>query len=319
MKIAFRHVPFTPEQISTLKQLAASAGYETVWCPDHERPELSAIQDCEVLMGYFPPDMLRSLPRLKWIQTPSAGVEKLCGDLYANNDVVLTNCSGAFGVAISEYMITGILMLMRLMPAYLSNQHAHIWKCMGNCRSIYGSTVTVIGMGDIGTKFATRMKALGATVRGVRRSISAKPDCFDAVYTSDRVCEAVAGADVVAMCVPGTREAQKLVSADCIAAMRSDAILVNCGRGSTLDEESLIRALQEKRLGGAVLDVATVEPLPADSPLWDMENVIITPHISGHDDDPVNYSSIFEIFKENLSRYLNHEPLIHVVDRSRGY
>ena len=319
VKIAFRHVPFTPEQIYVLKRIASEAGHETIWCPDRVLPELSAIEDCEVLMGYFPPDMLKSLPRLKWIQTPSAGVEKLCGDLYANDDVVLTNCSGAFGVAISEYMITGVLMLMRLMPAYLANQRAHIWKCMGNCRSIYGSTVTVVGMGDIGTKFATRMKALGATVRGVRRSASPCPDCFDAVYTSDRICEAVAGADVVAMCVPGTREAQKLVSAECIAAMRPDAILVNCGRGATLDEEALICALQEKCLGGAVLDVAAVEPLPAQSPLWDMENVIITPHISGHDDDPVNYTSIFEIFRDNLTRYLNHEPLRHVVDRSRGY
>lgn len=174
-------------------------------------------------------------------------------------------------------------------------------------------------MGDIGTKFAARMKALGATVRGVHRSNRPAPDCFDEVYTSDRICEAVAGADVVAMCVPGTKDAQKLVSAECIAAMRPDAILVNCGRGSTLDEEALIRALQEKKLGGAVLDVANVEPLPADSPLWDMENVVITPHISGHDDDPVNCASIFEIFKENLTRYIKHEPLTHVVDRSRGY
>lgn len=319
MKIAFRHVPFTPEQVSVLNHLIASAGHEAVWCPNHERPELAAIQDCEVLMGYFPADMFKDLPHLKWVQTPSAGVEKLCGDIYASKDVVLTNCSGAFGVAISEYMITGILMLMRRMPAYLSNQRAHIWKAMGSCRSIYGSTVTVIGMGDIGTKFATRMKGLGATVRGVRRRDCARPDCFDAVYTSDRICEAVSGADVVAMCVPGTREAQKLVSGACIASMRPDTILVNCGRGSTLDEEALIRALQEKKLGGAVLDVATIEPLPADSPLWDMENVIITPHISGHDDDPVNYTSIFEIFKENLEHYLKHEPLKHVVNRERGY
>lgn len=319
MKIAFRHVPFTAEQISILNQLAKNAGYETVWYPNGELPNPEALQDCEALMGYFPPDMLKSLPNLQWVQTPAAGVEKLCGALYANDDVVLTNCSGAFGVAISEYMITGVLMLMRLMPVYLDNQHKHVWKTAGTCRSIYGSTVTVIGMGDIGSKFAARMKALGATVRGVRRSNRPKPDAFDEVYTSDRICEAVSGADVVAMCVPGTREAQNLVSADCIAAMRPDTILVNCGRGATLDESALIHALQAHKLGGAVLDVFAVEPLPADSPLWDMENVILTPHISGHDDDPVNYASIFEIFKENLTRYLNHEPLTHIVDRSRGY
>jgi len=319
VKIAFRHVPFTPDQIAELNAMAASAGYETVWCPSRVVPELSSIQDCEVLMGYFPPDMLKSLPNLKWVQTPAAGVERLCGDIYPNDDVVLTNCSGAFGVAISEYMLTGTLMLMRLMPAYMKNQGQHIWKCMGTCRSVYGSTITVVGMGDIGTKFAERVKALGATVRGVRRSLGEKPACFDEVYTSDRIVEAVKDADVVAMCLPGTKAAQKLVSAECIAAMRPDTIVVNCGRGATLDEEALIKALQEGKLGGAVMDVATVEPLPADSPLWDMENVIITPHISGHDDDPVNYASIFAIFKENLTRYLNKQPLTHVVDRSRGY
>lgn len=318
-KIAFRHVPFTPDQIEELKSMAAAAGYETVWCPDRVIPELDTIQDCEILMGYFPPDMLKSLPGLKWVQTPAAGVERLCGDLYANDDVVLTNCSGAFGVAISEYMLTGLLMLLRLMPAYMKNQHAHIWKCMGTCRSVYGSTITVVGMGDIGTKFAQRAKALGATVRGVRRSLGEKPECFDEVYSSDRICEAVTDVDAVVMCLPGTKAAQKLVSAEAIACMRPDTIIVNCGRGATLDEEAMIKALQEGKLGGAVMDVATVEPLPADSPLWDMENVIITPHISGHDDDPVNFSSIFAIFKENLTRYFAQQPLTHVVDRSRGY
>lgn len=319
MKIAFRHVPFNAEQIAELNALAASAGYETVWCPDRVIPELSTIENCEVLMGYFPPDMLKSLPKLKWVQTPAAGVERLCGDIYASDDVVLTNCSGAFGVAISEYMLTGTLMLMRLMPAYMKNQGQHIWKCMGTCRSIYGSKVVVVGMGDIGTKFAQRVKALGAYVRGVRRSAGEKPECFDEVYTSDRIVEAVADADVVAMCLPGTKAAQKLVSAECIANMRPDTIIVNCGRGATLDEEAMIKALQEGKLGGAVLDVFTTEPLPTDSPLWDMENVILTPHISGHDDDPVNIVSIFAIFKENLTRYLNKQPLTHVVNRSRGY
>lgn len=319
MEIAFRHVTFTTEQIAELNQIVASAGYETYWGSDGAQPELSDIGDCEALMVDFPANLFRSMPNLKWVQTPAAGVEKLCGDFYANADVVLTNCSGAFGVVISEYMITGMLMLVSLRPAYLANQHKHTWKMMGTCRSIYGSTITVIGMGDIGTKFAARMKALGATVRGVHHTNRPAPDCFDEVYTSDRICEAVAGVDVVAMCVPGTKDAQKLVFAECIAAMRPDAILLNCGRGSTLDEEALICALQQKKLGGAVLDVANVEPLPADSPLWDMENVVITLHISGYDDDPVNCASIFKIFKDNLTRYIKHEPLTHVVDRSHGY
>lgn len=319
MKIAFRHLPFNDTQKKELDALASSAGYETIWYPNGSIPAEKELGDCEILMGYFPPDILKNLPNLKWIQSPSAGVEKLCGDIYADRNVVLTNCSGAFGIAISEYMITGLLMLMRNMPVYLENQKQHIWKCMGTCRSIYGSTITVVGMGDIGTKFAQRAKALGAYVRGVRRTLQEKPEYFDEVFTSDRLNEAVQNADAVVLCLPGTKLTTQMISSDCIAHMDSNTIVVNCGRGCTLDQEALTDALSKRRIAGAVLDVTSVEPLPAGHPLWDMDNVIITPHISGHDDDPINVSSIYSIFIENLKRYIEGQPLTHIVDRSKGY
>jgi len=319
VKIAFRHVPFTGEQRGILDRLAADAGYETYWCPDGTVPAAGMLEDCEILMGYFPPDLMKSLPRLKWVQTPAAGVERFCGDIYANQDVVLTNGSGAFGVAIAEYMLTGLLMLMRNMPAYMDNQKAHVWKCMGTCRSICGSVITVVGMGDIGTKFAARAKALGATVRGVRRTPDGIPENFDAVYSTAQLKEAVADVDAVVMCLPGTKETTKLVSAEVIEAMSPKTLLVNCGRGYTIDQEALTRALREKRIAGAALDVFAAEPLAQDDPLWSMENVIITPHISGHDDDPINAQAIFDIFRENLKRWFAGEKLANIVDRKRGY
>ncbi len=130
MKIAFRHVPFTPAQRAELDEMARAGGYETLWYADGATPQAEELKDCEVLMGYFPPALLPELPALKWLQTPAAGVDKLCGNIFARDDAVLTNCSGAFGVAIAEYMVTGILMLMRLMPEYASNQQHHVWKCM---------------------------------------------------------------------------------------------------------------------------------------------------------------------------------------------
>lgn len=319
MKIAFRHVPFSAAQVGALNALAARGGYETLWCENGALPSAETLQDCEILMGYFPPDLIRALPALKWVQTPAAGVEKLCGDIYANADTVLTNCSGAFGVAISEYMLTGLLMLMRNMPAYMRNQRSHTWNCVGDCRSICGSKITVVGMGDIGSKFAARAKALGATVRGVRRTAGNVPENFDEVYTSDRLIEAVQGADAVVMCLPGTKSTAGMVSKAVIDAMGKNTIVVNCGRGYTMDQNALIAALAEKRIAGAVLDVFETEPLDAASPLWDMENVIVTPHISGHDDDPINVASIYAIFTENLTRWINKQPLTHVVDRTRGY
>lgn len=319
MKIAFRHVPFNAEQKAELSALAARGGYEPLWCEGTSLPTAEEAEQCEVLMGYFPPDLIKTMPNLKWVQTPAAGVEKLCADIYRNPDAQLTNCSGAFGVAIAEYMLTGLLMLMRNMPAYMQNQHSHTWKCVGTCRSIYGSRITVVGMGDIGSKFAARAKALGAYVRGVRRTAGAVPENFDEVYTSDRLVEAVQDVDAVVMCLPGTKSTTGIISKEVIDAMSPDTIVVNCGRGYTMDQDALIAALQEKRIAGAVLDVFAAEPLDAASPLWDMENVVITPHISGHDDDPINIASIYAIFTENLTRWIAKQPLTHVVDRAKGY
>lgn len=320
MKIAFRHVPFDDAQKKELNELAAKYHCETFWFPQNAPlPTAEDLKKYDVLMGYFPPEVMQELPNLKWIQTPSAGVERLCNVPYSNPDVILTNCSGAFGIAISEYMITGLLMLMRNMPAYMENQKQHLWKEMGLCRSIYGSKIAVIGMGNIGANFAKRAKAMGAYVRGVRRTVKEKPEYFDEVFTSEQINEAVADCDAVVMCLPGTSATTQMVSADTITHMSEKTILINCGRGCTLDQEALTQALANKKIAGAVLDVCAVEPLPADHPLWDMPQVIITPHISGHDDDPINAVSIFEVFKENLFRYFTGQPLTHVINRATGY
>lgn len=319
MKIAFRQTPFSAEQQSRLDALARDAGYETLWCADGAVPTLEQLADCEALLGYFPTDLISRLPALRWVQTPAAGVEKLCAIADWPPDVALTNCSGAFGVAIAEYMLMGLLMLMRNMPAYMENQHAHVWKCVGMCRSVYQSRITVVGMGDIGCAFAARVRALGAYVRGVRRSPCGAADGFDEVFSSGRLADAVRDADAVALCLPRTTQTAGLVSAEVISAMSPKTIVLNCGRGSTVDQPALTRALKEGRIAGAVLDVTCVEPLPADDPLWDMKNVLITPHISGSDGDPVNTQAIYDIFEANLRRFLVHEPLAHVVNRAVGY
>ena len=319
VKIAFRQLHFTLEQKEHLTALAQSAGLEPLWYDESAAPNPADLQDCVALMGNFPPEMMKQLPSLRWVQSPNAGVDRLCGDLYAHEDVVLTNCSGAFGIAIAEYMLTGLMMLFRLMPDYAANQQQRTWQRAGQCRSIYGSTITVVGMGDIGSRFAHLAKAMGATVRGVRRTQGDIPADFDAVYTADRLAEAVMDVDAVIMALPGTPATRHLVNADILACMDKRTIIVNCGRGSTLDEAALVAALQEKRLAGAVLDVMEVEPLPTTSPLWHMENVIITPHISGRNEDPINGQSIYEIFADNLHRFIQGQPLSHVVDRSIGY
>ena len=319
MKVVFRRVPFDRAMRDELTVLINSCGHEAVWLPDNPPPTAEMLFDADILMGYFPTDILNALPNLKWLQTPAAGVDRLCGEIYANSSVILTNCSGAFGVAIAEYMLTGLLMLMRNMPAYAKKQEKRIWQEDKLCRSIYGSTITVVGMGDIGTKFAIRAKALGAHIRGVRRTLSAPDGIFDEVYETKDLITAVKNADAVVLCLPATNETKGLISEKILAAMSGKTILVNCGRGVTVDEKALTDALLNRQIAGAVLDVFEIEPLSDSSPLWDMENVIITPHISGHDTDPVNAVEIFCIFKENLTLYFSGKKPNHIVDRKRGY
>ena len=318
MKIAMANVFFSPEQIEEFKRLAAEHGARLVYYEHGTILTREDLSEFDVLMGYFPAEILPGPERLRWMQVPSAGVDHLKG-AFDPEKTLLTNSSGAFGIPIAEYLMAGLLMLYRRMPAYLKSQREHLWRSEGSTKAIYNSLVTVVGMGDIGSSFAVRMRAMGARVRGVKRSVSGKPEYLEALYPISRLAEAVEGADVVALCLPATDETWGLVSKEILGRMKPGAVLLNAGRGATVDEAALILALQEGRLGGAVLDVTQVEPLPAESPLWDMENVILTPHVSGSNADPVCVGLTFGIFRDNLERFLTGQPLKNLVDIKRGY
>jgi phosphoglycerate dehydrogenase-like enzyme len=318
MRIALANVPFDAEQIRSLALIAADGGAELVYFQDGTVLSPEALAGFDALMGYFPPKVVAALPGVRWMQTPSAGVDHLRG-AFDPHATVLTNGSGAFGIPIAEYLMAGLLMLNRKMPAYLRNQKAHLWRDEGPGRSIYGSLVTVVGMGNLGGELIRRLRAMGARVRGVRRGAAEKPTDLEAVYPASRLGEAVEGADAVALCLPATAETEKLVDNAVLRRMKKGAILLNAGRGATVDERALIRALKEGHLGGAVLDVTAEEPLGADSPLWDMDNVILTPHISGADGDPISAAILYDIFRDNLGRFLSGAPLRNVVDPAAGY
>ncbi len=317
-KIGLRRAPFHEEHMRKLSEIANPEGYEFVVFPmDLERPDLSEI---ELLMGFFTPEMLRSALKLKWLQTPSAGVEAfLADDLYANPELVLTSGSGAYGIAISEYMLCGLLMIQRRMPQYLDNQKKHEWTQYPGISTLYGSRVTVVGVGDLGGNFARRCALLGAHVTGVRRRVGDLPEHFEHIYPTERLNDAIQDADVVALCLPSTGETKRLFDAARFAQMKRGAILINVGRGSCVDGDALAAALASGRLGGALLDVTDPEPLPSDSPLWDCPGAVITPHISGIDRDRLAADIVFDIYSENLRRYFAGRPLHNIIDRKRGY
>lgn len=273
----------------------------------------------DAIIGLPAPELLKKSKRLEWLQLPSAGADRYAERGVLPEGAVLTNATGAYGKSISEYMLCAVLSLFLDFPHYGDNQRQHLWKSSGRSRHILGTTALVVGLGDIGSEFAARYRALGGHVIGVRRTAGKKPDVVDELYTADRLDELLPRADVVTLSLPSTPETLHLFGKEKFERMKPGAVLVNVGRGTAVDTDALCKALNTGRLYGAALDVTDPEPLPADHPIWDAPNTIITPHISGKWDEFGNLSRVFDIILENLGRYLRGEPLVNVVDPETGY
>ena len=264
------------------------------------------------------PALLKYAEELKWLQLNNAGTEGFC-DGALPKDAVLTNATGAYGLAISEHMIGVLFELQKKLNLYARNQREHVWRSEGHVHVIQGSRVLVIGMGDIGTMFARKMKALGCRTVGIKRREGRKPEGVDDLYTLERLERELPKADIVAMSLPGNQDTYHMMNAERLALMKENAVLINVGRGITVDTDALVKALQEKRIAGACLDVTDPEPLPAEHPLWDMENVILTPHISGGYALPETLEQILTICIENLECYMVQRPLRNLIDMKTGY
>ena len=280
------------------------------------------LADCEILYGYIPASYLKAASSLKWLHTASAGVDSYLKDeIYPHPDVILTNSNGSYGITIAEHIVMTVLMMMRRMPQYEKLMASRGWKNLGTIRSIYGSSFVIVGTGSIGTSLAQRLKGMGAgKITGVRRDLSKPSDpAFDAVTTLEHLAEVVKDVDVIALCVPATNETKGLLSKEILDSLSPKTLIVNVGRGSAIDQDALIQALNEERIAGAALDVMIPEPLPADSPLYDAKNVILTPHVSGNMTLSFTCDINVDIFLRNLERYAHGEPLHHLVDRIKGY
>lgn len=287
-----------------------------------ERAEILAREDvewAEVILGNVPAHMLSGSEGLEWMQTGSAGVEDYLKPGVLHENTVLTNSTGAYGLAISEYMLGVLLELMKQLELYRDAQRNGSWRSLGGVSSVYGSTVLILGMGDIGGEFGRRCKALGAEVIGVRRNSREKPDYADEVHLPDDLDSLLPRADVVAVTLPGTEETRGLLGRDRLELMKDGAYLLNVGRGYIVDTDALCVMLESGRLSGAGLDVTDPEPLPPDHPLWKVPTAVITPHISGYYHLKETHTRIFRLMEENLRRFLDGEKLVNRVDRSAGY
>lgn len=301
------------------KRFESAAPGFTFYYNDDAPIEAWQLEKAAVIFGNPSREQLSCCKNLKWVQLGSAGADAYVKDGFLPAGTTLTNASGAYGPAIAEYMVAVSFSLFNNLPLYRDNQLSSVWKERGTARSIAGSTVLSVGMGDIGSEYAKRMKTLGCTVYGIRRTKAAKPDYIDGLYQMDALDDLLKKADIVALSLPQSTETIGLFSAERFSHMKNGAVLINVGRGSAVDTEALCDALESGRLGGAALDVTDPEPLPSDHRLWQMPNALITPHISGGYTLLETYDRIIEICLNNLARFLKGEELHNQVDFKTGY
>lgn len=299
-------------------------GTDTLVCaPQEALPGQPVTQEdvdwAQVILGNVPAAMLHGSPALEWLQTNSAGVEAYIQPGVLAGDTLLTNATGAYGLAIAEHMLGMLLELFKKLELYRDAQKSGAWQSQGAVKAVYGSTVLVLGMGDIGGEFAARCKALGAKVIGVRRSPRPCPEYADEVHLLEDLDSLLPQADVVAITLPGTDATRGLMSRERLAKMKEGSVLLNVGRGFIVDTEALCDALERGHLSGAGVDVTDPEPLPPTHRLWNIPTAVVTPHISGFYHLRETHERIVGIFLENLRHFQAGEPLRNLVDFATGY
>ena len=265
-----------------------------------------------------PLDLPRVAPNLRFVQAIGSGVGQYVASHLPEGGIVLANGAGIGAPPIAEWVLARILQILKLLPVHDANARDHRWEsALGS--NLQGKSVSIIGLGAIGREVARRCRAFGVHLLGVRRrgQLGASDPDVDEVYGPDALHSVLGRSDVVVVAAPGTDATGNMFDSAAFAAMRPGSVFVNVARGTLVDEAALIRALASGHLRGAAIDVARTEPLPADDPLWDAPNLLISPHSSTSGEGYADRS--FALFCTNLAHLVAGEPLVNVVDLSGGY
>ena len=277
--------------------------------------------DVNILLGYDAQmDMDRYLPQmphLQWIHTYSAGVEKLLSnEAFSHSDILLTNSRGIHGIPMSEHVLGTMLASSRRLIEAWENQKVHAWKRLTNPDELFGKTSAIIGLGSIGREIAKHLKNMGMRIVAVKQKKSTEP-FVDQLFTIEHLSDALSCADYVVVTLPLTPHTKKLFNRDTFNMMKENAFFINVSRGDVVEENDLVEALVTKRIRGASLDVFAIEPLPEDSPLWNVPNLFITPHYSAI--SPMYLDRSLKIFRNNLQIFPQRIGMLNIVDKERGY
>ena len=288
-------------------------------------------------------DVFPSAKRLRWIQSPAAGIGSLMFPELHASDVVITSARGIRARAIAEHVIGVTIALARRLPLAIRAQSAHRWaqeeldpggRGAGRSRgdrgprserlegaavwTLRGARMGIVGLGSIGREIAKLAAPFGLKVSGIRRRPEAPSELPGVdIYGPDRLLDVLSSSDIIVLSMPHTPDTRQIIGPRELDRMKPGALLINIARGKLVDDDAVVAALRDGRLGGAALDVFTREPLEASSPYWDLPNVIVTPHTSGAMED--YWTPLVTLFSDNLRRFEKGEPLLNVVDKEAGY
>ena len=300
--------------------------------PDLEVDQLNSyenleqrIADVEILFATsIRPEQFLAAKPLRWIHSQAAAVHQFMFPELVNSDVILTNARDVHAPVVAEQVIAMMFALAKQIPAAVRFQQKHIWgqdafsTGRAHSRELAGATLGLVGLGSIGRNVAQHASALGMRVIAVREHPEKeKPQHVDEVLPTSKLQQLLTQSDYVVLSTPVTPETTGMIGARQLAVMKPDAFLLNVGRGPLIDEAALVEVLRQRKIGGAALDVFDQEPLPPDSPFWDLENLLITPHTGGISEKM--WERHYVLFSENVRRYLADEPLLGLVDKRSGY
>ncbi len=313
-------IHWTNNYIAALEEILGAKIYE---CHDKQEA-LKLLPETEIIITigggeYAVPiddEMLAASPKLRWVFSVSTGVEKLPLPALHAKGVLVSNTKGVHAVPIAEYVLGGMLALSHHYHSFIREQHQCRWQPVSPGEDLEGKTLCVIGVGSIGREIGKRARAFDMRVIGLKKHPEPVAD-FDQVWGSARLHEALAQSDYVVLATPLTPETYQLMGKAEFQKMKATAVFINISRGDTVDEAAMIQALQEKQIAGAVLDVFHREPLPADHPLWQMANVIVTPHGAGISKNTLRKT--VQLFRDNLTRYRQGQELINQLREDQIY
>jgi len=309
------HFNPTDSEIARLKE---SYPQLSLTCVDEADYTISQMEKAEIIVGFPRVEDLPKAKNLKWLQAASAGVlQYVDTELYTNKDILVTTASGTYGRQIGDHVIGMIIAFNHQFLTYHNQMKTQTWKRYFPTSDIWDSTILIIGFGDIGQNVARLAKGHQMKVVAVKRTPAEKPASVDELLTINQLDKALPTADYVVVCTASTPETENLMDARRIGLMKQGSYIINVARGSLVDQDAVIEALEQGRLAGAGFDATEPEPLPPENKLWSLPNVLITPHASGL--SPSDPSKVFSIFADNLQHYLGDKNMINAVDFSRKY